>query len=113
MDLADRWSFCCVLDEAGKINLEQKSTDNTGSDEADIWKDNAKSDRTGDRNTLSLGKPAVNGAGTPSDRGAPTKSAIDHQEQSKRGSARRANAGKTGAHRPPSCWGQYGIAVST
>jgi hypothetical protein len=24
MDLGDRWSFCCVLDEAGKILLEQK-----------------------------------------------------------------------------------------
>ena len=24
MDLGDRWSFFCVLDEAGKIILEQK-----------------------------------------------------------------------------------------
>jgi hypothetical protein len=31
-----------------------------------------------------MGKPAVNGAGTRSDRGARTKSAIDHQEQLKR-----------------------------
>ena len=24
VDLGDRWSFCCVLDEAGKFLLEQK-----------------------------------------------------------------------------------------
>ena len=24
VDLGDRWSFCCVLEEAGKIILEQK-----------------------------------------------------------------------------------------
>jgi hypothetical protein len=42
----------------------------TGMDEADIWKDTAESDRTGDRNTFAVGKPAVDGAGTPSDRGA-------------------------------------------
>jgi predicted NBD/HSP70 family sugar kinase len=24
VDLGDRWAFCCVLDEAGKIILEQK-----------------------------------------------------------------------------------------
>ena len=84
VDLGDRWSFYCVLDEAGKIILEQKVADDTGSDEADIWKDTAKSHRPGDRNTFAMGKPAANGAGTRSARGARTKSAIDHQEQSKR-----------------------------
>jgi len=82
-DLGDRWSFYCVLDEAGKSFLTE-SSDNTGSDEADIWKDTAESDRPGDRNTFALGKPAVNRTGTQSDRGARTKSGIDHQEQSKR-----------------------------
>ena len=61
-----------------------ESADDTGSDEADIFEDTAKSHRAGDRNTFALGKPAVNGTGTRSDRGARTKSAIDHQEQSKR-----------------------------
>ena len=84
LDLGDRWSFYCVLDEAGKIILEQKVADDTGSDEASFWKDTAKSHRPGDRDTFPLGQPAVNGAGTRSDRGARTKSAIDHQEQSKR-----------------------------
>src|SRR5216684_4207741 len=65
----------------------------------EIFKEAAKSHRTGDRNTFAMGKPAVKGAGTRSDRGARTKSAIDHQEQSKRRSTRCANPGTTGAHR--------------
>src|ERR1700731_3833998 len=84
VDLGDRWSFYCVLEEAGKIISGTESADDTGSDEADIFEDTAKSYRAGDRNTFALGKPAVNGTGTRSDRGARTKSAIDHQEQSKR-----------------------------
>ena len=36
-----------------------KTADDTGSDEADLWKDTAKSHRTGDRNTFPLGKPAA------------------------------------------------------
>jgi predicted NBD/HSP70 family sugar kinase len=84
VDLGDRWSFYCVFDEAGKIILEQKLPTTPGSDEGDIFEDAAKSHRVGDRNTFAMGKPAVNGAGTRSDRGARTKSAIDHQEQSKR-----------------------------
>jgi predicted NBD/HSP70 family sugar kinase len=36
VDLGDRWSFYCVLDEAGKIILEQKVSDDTRSDEADV-----------------------------------------------------------------------------
>jgi transposase len=36
VDLGDRWSFYCVLDEAGKIILEQKFSDDTRSDEADV-----------------------------------------------------------------------------
>ncbi len=34
----DRWSFYCVLDEAGEIVLEQKLADDTGSDEANFWR---------------------------------------------------------------------------
>ena len=84
VDLGDRWSFYCVLDEAGKIILEQKVATTPEAMKQDIWKDTAKSHRSGDRNTLTMGKPAVNRVGTRSDRGARTKSGIDHQEQSKR-----------------------------
>ena len=73
LDLGDRWSFYCVMDEAGQVI-----------DEADLWKDTAKPHGTGDRNAFSLGQPAAQWVGTGSDRGACTKGAADHQEQSKR-----------------------------
>jgi hypothetical protein len=82
--LGDRWSFYCVLDEAGKIILEQKVATTPEGMKPDIWEDTAESDRPGDRNPFALGQPAINRAGTRSDRGARAKSAIDHQEQSKR-----------------------------
>ena len=84
VDLGDRWSFYCVLDEAGKIILEQKVATTPEGMKPDIWEDTAESDRPGDRNPFALGQPAINRAGTRSDRGARAKSAIDHQEQSKR-----------------------------
>ena len=84
VDLGDRWSFYCVLDEAGKIILEQKVATTPEAIQQTFGKDTAKSHRPGDRNTFAMGEPAVNGAGTRSDRGARTKSGIDHQEQSKR-----------------------------
>jgi predicted NBD/HSP70 family sugar kinase len=84
VDLGDRWSFYCVLDEAGKIILEQKVSTTPEAIKTDIWKDTAESHRTRNRNPFPLGQPVVNGAGTRVDRGARTKSGIDHQEQSKR-----------------------------
>ena len=84
VDLGDRWSFYCVLDEAGKIILEQKVPTTPEAMNPDIWKDTAKSHGPGDRNPFAMGQPTVNRAGPRSDRGARTKSAIDHQEQSER-----------------------------
>ena len=84
LDLGDRWSFYCVLEEAGKVILEQKVPTTTEGMKQTFAKIPGESDRTGDRHTFSLGKPAANGAGTRSDCGARTKGGIDHQEQSKR-----------------------------
>ena len=36
LDLGDRWSFYCVLDEGGQMILGTETTDDIGSDEADI-----------------------------------------------------------------------------
>src|SRR6202171_75727 len=83
LDLGDRWSFYCILDEAGKIILEQKVATTPEAMKQTFGKI-PESDRPGDRNTFALGKPAVNRAGTRSDRGARAKSGIDHQEQSER-----------------------------
>ena len=51
VDLGDRWSFYCVLDEAGKIILEQTTPKAM---KAEVFEDTAKSHRTGDRNTLAM-----------------------------------------------------------
>ena len=84
VDLGDRWSFYCVLDEAGKIILEQKVATTAEAMKQTFAKDTAKSHRPGDRNTFALGQPVANGAGARSARGARTKSGMDHQEQPKR-----------------------------
>ena len=83
LDLGDRWSFYCVLDEAGKIILEQKVATTPEAMKQTFGKI-PRSLIALERNTFALGKPAVNRTGTRSDRGARTKSGIDHQEQSKR-----------------------------
>jgi len=84
VDLGDRWSFYCVLDEAGKILLEQK-----------VWTTPeamkqlfSKIPQSGMALETGTHSPWVSRLltefGTRSDRGARAKSAIDHQEQSKR-----------------------------
>ncbi len=84
VDLGDRWSFYCVLDEAGKIILEQKLPTTPEAMKQTFGKipRSLIALETGTHSPWV--KPAVNGAGTRSDRGARTKSGIDHQEQSKR-----------------------------
>jgi len=62
LDLGDRWLFYCVLDEAGQIILEQNYRRHR-SDEADFWKDTAKSHGPGDRDPFPVGKPAVTQTG--------------------------------------------------
>src|ERR1700721_4509763 len=61
-----------------------ESSDDSGSDEADLWKDTAKPHRPGDRNTFALGEPAANGAGAGSARGARTNGKTDNKNQRKR-----------------------------
>jgi len=76
VDLGDRWSFYCVLDEAGKIILEQKAATTPEAMKQTFGKI--------PRSLIAMGKPVVNGTGTRSARGARAKGGIDHQEQSKR-----------------------------
>ena len=83
MDLGDRWSCYCVLEEAGKIIVEQK-VPTTPEAMKQTFERIPRSRIAWRREPIPLGKPAVNGAGTRSDCGARTKGAIDHQEQSQR-----------------------------
>ena len=84
LDLGDRWSFYCVLDEAGKIILEQKVPTTPEAMKQTF----GKIPRS--RIALETGTHSpwvsrlLTRVGARSDRGARAKSAIDHQEQSKR-----------------------------
>ena len=49
MDLGDRWSFYCVLDEAGQIILEQKVPTTAEAMKQTFGKDTAESHRHGDK----------------------------------------------------------------
>ena len=57
LDLGDRSSFYCVLDEAGEVLLEQKVS--TQGDKRDFPSDAPQSYRTGDRNPFTVGKPVA------------------------------------------------------
>jgi len=83
VDLGDRWSFYCVLDEAGKIILEQKVS-TTPEAMKQTFERYREVSCPGDRNAFPVAKPAVKGAGTRGARGARAKGGIDQQEQSKR-----------------------------
>src|ERR1700735_2044017 len=76
VDLGDRWSFYCVLEEAGKIILEQKVATTPEAMKQTFAKI--------PRSLIALGEPAANGAGARSAGGARPKSRTDHQEQSQR-----------------------------
>jgi hypothetical protein len=63
VDLGDRWSCYCVLDEAGKILLEQKVA-MTPEAVKQTFSKIPRSLIAVETGTHSLGQPAVNGAGT-------------------------------------------------
>jgi hypothetical protein len=85
-DIADDRSLVVLLrlDEAGKNHPRTETTNDIGSDEAELCADAAKPRRTGDGNSFPLGEPAGNSVRTRSDRGARAKSGVDHQEYSER-----------------------------
>ena len=57
MDLGDRSSFYCVLDEAGEALLEQKVSTTPKAIKRDSRSDTSEPYRTGDRNAFTVGKP--------------------------------------------------------
>ena len=59
LDLGDRSSWYCVLDEAGEVLLEQKLSDDSESHEGCVWSHAALSDRAGDGNAFAVGEPAA------------------------------------------------------
>jgi predicted NBD/HSP70 family sugar kinase len=83
VDLGDRWSFYCVLDEAGKIILEQKVATTPEAMKQTFGKI-PRSLIALETGTHPPWVSRLLRIGARSDRGARTKSGIDHQEQSKR-----------------------------
>jgi transposase len=99
VDLGDHWSCYCVLDEAGKIILEQKVATTPEAMKQAF----AKIPQSLIVMETGTHSPWVSRLltelGAQSDRGARTKGAIDHQEQSKRRSTRCADTGTAGTNR--------------
>jgi D-serine dehydratase len=58
LDLGDRSSFYCVLDEAGDVLMEQRLSTRQG-DKRDLRSDASEPHRTGDRNAFTVGKPVA------------------------------------------------------
>ena len=83
LDLGDRFSSYCVLNEAGEIILEQKLPTTSEAIEQTLGR-MPRSRIAMETGTFSLGEPAVDDAGTRSDRGARTEGALDRQESAKR-----------------------------
>ena len=64
MDLGDRFTYYCVLDEAGEVMVEQKLPTTKQAMQASVRQNAAQPSGSGDRSPFSLGQPAVDAAGT-------------------------------------------------
>jgi hypothetical protein len=62
MDLGDRFTYYCVLDEVGEVIVGQKLP-TTASDEAGVPQNAEQPSRYGDWSSFSLGQPAVDPVG--------------------------------------------------
>ena len=54
LDLGDRNSWYCVLDESGQIQQEQRVRTNGESVARSVWRDAAQPDRSGNRDAFAL-----------------------------------------------------------
>ena len=84
LDLGDRSSAYCVLNEAREIVLEHKLATTPEAMKQVFGSLPAVSHRDGNGDAFSLGEPVVDRAGARSDRGARSEGALDHQEPAKR-----------------------------
>ena len=98
LDLGDRSSWYCVLDEAGESFWNRKlSTTPKAMKQAS--QDAAQPDRAGDRDAFAVGQPAAERVGTRSDRGPRAQCAADRREPEEGRSAGCADPGAAGANR--------------
>jgi transposase len=59
LDLGDRWSWYCVLDEAGEVVLEQKVASTPKAMKGSFRWDAAQPAGARNRDTLALGEPGI------------------------------------------------------
>ena len=116
MDLGDRWSFYCILDEAGKIILEQKLPTTPEAMKQTFGKipRSLIAMETGTHSPWVSRLLTEQLFGTPrSARGARTKSGIDHSRAIEKmiDTMRGHWHGSYKRESIPSCWDRCGIAV--
>ena len=63
LDLGDRSSWYCVLDEAGEVRLEQKLGTTPKAMNGRVWRHAAQPDRVGNGDAFALGKPIAERVG--------------------------------------------------
>jgi len=98
LDLGDRWSWYCVVDEHGEVVVEHKlSTTQKAVREA--FGAMPQSGGTGDGDAFAVGKPVTERVGARSHRGAGAPGAFDRGKPEERRSAGCEDLGAAGAHR--------------
>jgi len=80
LDLGDRHSWYCVLDEAGQIQLEQRVRTNAQALVRSLRRHAAQPDRAGNRDAFALDQPLAARVGTRGDRGECAQGAADRGE---------------------------------
>ena len=103
LDLGDRNSWYCVLDEAGQIQLEQRVRTTAKALRRSFRRNAAQPDRAGDRDAFALDQSLAQRVGARSDRGECAQGAADRREPEERRSSGCADAGAVGPDRSRSC----------
>ena len=80
LDLGDRSSHYCILNEVGEVIWESKLPTTPKGIEEVFSQDSAQSDRARNRDAFAVGQPAVDAVGARSDRGPCAQRAIDRRE---------------------------------
>ena len=84
LDLGDRSSWYCVLNETGGSTAGTEAGDDAESDEGSVWGNAALPDRAGNWHALALGQQVVERVGARGDRGACAQRALDWREPEER-----------------------------
>jgi len=99
LDLGDRSSGYCGLDESGPGTTGAACEHDRQGSARRVWRNAGQPCRAGNGDALAVGESAVDGTGARSDRGACTQRAADRGESKERRSAGCADVGKTDADR--------------